>query len=169
MGTARAIHRPATAPAPGVAGRRVPAAPGRARAGTTARLVLPAGHESLEAGRAAVRRALRAEGWRPEAVEPVVLAVSEALGNAVEHGSVAGARVVLAISAAGRRARVRVIDHGRPGASCPLEPPAPPSLASEHGRGLIIMAAIARSLEVHRRANGTELRLAFTEGRLRGA
>ncbi len=168
MGTARAIQRPAIAPAPGVAARGAHT-PGRVRPATTVRLVLPASAASLEPARATVRRALRAGGWRPEAVEPVVLAVSEALGNAVQHGSEPGARIVLAMSVTGRRARVRVIDHGRSGALCPEVPPAPPAPSSEHGRGLIIMAAIARSVSVRRRVRGTEGRLAFTEDRLRAA
>lgn len=133
-----------------------------APAGTRERWALLAVRESLEPGRSLVRRALRREGWEAESVERVVLAVSEALTNAVEHGSSPGAAVVVEVVAAAGRASVRVIDAGRPGSAPPAALRTPPSPSSEHGRGLIIMRALSDRLEIRRSGRGTDVRLAFT-------
>jgi serine/threonine-protein kinase RsbW len=125
------------------------------------RLRFPADLGSLADGRDAVRRALRRERWDGEGAELVVLAVCEALTNAIEHGSVPGGPVEIEIAAAADHAEIRVTDRGRPGAACPLGVPAPPPLTAERGRGLIIMSALADALEIRRAGRGTEVRLRF--------
>ena len=124
-------------------------------------LRVPADVRSLAEGRDAVRRALRREGWEGEPAELVVLAVCEALTNAIEHGSVPGGPVEIEIAAAADHAEIRVTDRGRPGASAPLGVPAPPPPTAERGRGLIIMGALADALEIGRVGRGTEVRLRF--------
>ena len=94
-----------------------------------------------------------------------MLAVCEALTNAIEHGSVPGERVEIEIAAAADHAEIRVTDRGRPGAACPLGVPAPPPTAAERGRGLIIMGALADALEIGRVGRGTEVRLRFAAQR----
>ena len=138
---------------------------GGGRADRSARLRLPANVRSLAPGRDAVRRALRGEGWEQEPAELVVLAVCEALTNAIEHGSVPGGPVEIEIAAAADHAEVRVTDRGRPGAARPLGVPAPPPPAAERGRGLIIMGALADALEIGRAGRGTEVRLRFAAQR----
>jgi anti-sigma regulatory factor (Ser/Thr protein kinase) len=127
------------------------------------RLRLTAGHAALTAGRDAVRDALRLAGWGAEGVELAVLAVDEALANAIEHGSLPGAPVEVRIAVApdGATAEVRVTDRGRPGARPPRGIPPPPPPTSDHGRGLIIMGALADELEIRRAGRGTRLRLRF--------
>ncbi len=154
MGTARAIPARTLQPRAVVS----PAAP----QATTERLALRAVGESLEPGRSLVRRALRRQGWEAESVDRVVLAVSEALTNAVEHGSSPGAPVLIEVAATAGRARVRVVDSGRPGSHPPAALRAPPPASSEHGRGLIIMGALADRLEIRPSGRGTDLRLAFS-------
>ena len=133
---------------------RPPAARSRACA-------LPADVGSLADGRDAVRRALLREGWERERVEFVVLAVCEALTNAIEHGSVPGEPVEIEIAAAADHAEIRVTDRGRPGAARPLGVPSPPPPTAERGRGLIIMGALADSLQIGLAGRGTGVRLRF--------
>jgi len=128
---------------------------------TIARLRLPADLGSLADGRDAVRRALLGEGWERERVELVVLAVCEALTNAIEHGSVPGEPVEIEIAAAADHVEIRVTDRGRPGAARPLGVPAPPPPTAERGRGLIIMGALADSLQIGLAGRGTGVRLRF--------
>ena len=128
---------------------------------TIARLRLPADLGSLADGRDAVRRALLREGWERERVELVVLAVCEALTNAIEHGSVPGEPVEIEVAAAADHAEIRVTDRGRPGAACPLGVPAPPPPTAERGRGHIIMGALADSLRIGLAGRGTDVCLRF--------
>lgn len=123
---------------------------------------IPADLGSLAEAREAVRRTLRGAGWDEEGAELVVLAVCEAVTNAIEHGSVPGRPVEIRTAATAARAEIRVTDLGRPGASPPVAIPEPPPISSEHGRGLIIMAALADALEIRRAGRGTEVRLEFT-------
>jgi anti-sigma regulatory factor (Ser/Thr protein kinase) len=124
-------------------------------------LSFPAHPGSLAGARGAVRGALVREGWDEEVVELAVLAVCEALTNAVEHGSAPGDPIEVEIAAGEARAEVRVTDRGRPGSAPPVRIPAPPPLSSEHGRGLIIMRELADALEIRRAGRGTEVLLAF--------
>jgi serine/threonine-protein kinase RsbW len=130
---------------------------------TATLLRLRAEPAAIAAGRDAVRAALRAAGWNDEAVELAVLAADEALANAVGHGSLPGApiEVAVTVAAGGAVAEVLVTDRGRPGARAPLGVPAPPPPSSDHGRGLIIMGALADELEVRRAGRGTRVRLRF--------
>jgi serine/threonine-protein kinase RsbW len=128
---------------------------------THAILRLAAEPPSLVRGREAVRQELLSAGWGGEGVELVVLAVAEALANAIEHGSLPGAPVEISVEAGDATAEVQVTDHGRPGTRAPRGIPPPPPLSSDHGRGLIIMSALADRLEIHRAGRGTRLRLRF--------
>lgn len=126
------------------------------------RIDLPARREALAPGREFVRAALERQGWGGEPIEAVALAVSEALTNAVEHGSRPGAPVAVEVRASETRARIRIADGGRPGSTTPSPLRAAPPPSSDHGRGLIIMGALADALEVRRAGRGTEVVLTFT-------
>ncbi len=151
----------ATPVATAVATRRRGPGPDPPRTGTLLRLA--AEPAAVAAGRDAVREALQDAGWGEEGVELAVLAVDEALANAVDHGSLPGAPVEVSttVAAGGAVAEVLVTDRGRPGARAPLGVPAPPPPSSDHGRGLIIMSALADELEVRRAGRGTRVRLRF--------
>ena len=129
--------------------------------GNTVLLHLPASVLSLGEGRDAVRDALRSEGWRGEAAELVVLAVSEALTNAFEHGSLPGEQVEVEIAASAERILVSVTDRGRPGSATPAVPRPAPVGSCPHGRGMIIMGALADAMEVRAAGAGTRVRLEF--------
>jgi serine/threonine-protein kinase RsbW len=126
-------------------------------------LRLAAEPAALATGRDAVREVLRSAGWGHEGVELAILAVDEALANAIEHGSMPGAplEIETTLAVGGGAAEVLVTDRGRPGARAPLGIPAPPPPSSDHGRGLIIMSALADGLEVSRAGRGTRVRLRF--------
>lgn len=123
---------------------------------------IPAVREAVESARGVVRGSLRGERWDLEEIERVVLAVSEALANAVNHGSSPGGAVTVEIAASPSCARIGIADEGRPGAVCPAAAPAAPPPSSERGRGLLIMGALAERLEIRSEGTGTEVRLAFT-------
>ena len=130
---------------------------------THALLRLTAEPAALATGRDSVREMLRSAGWGHEGVELAILAVDEALANALEHGSMPGAplEIETSVAAGGGAAEVLVTDRGRPGARAPLGIPAPPPPSSDHGRGLIIMSALADVLEIRRAGRGTRVRLRF--------
>lgn len=116
---------------------------------------------SLSVARAALSRALRREGWPDELHALVLLAVGEALANAVEHGSSAGAVIQVELTVDADHASVRVADEGRLGAAVPLTIPPLPPLASPRGRGLLLMLGLAEEVEVRSRGAGTSLLLRF--------
>jgi serine/threonine-protein kinase RsbW len=109
-----------------------------------------------------VASGLARAGWAADDRDDVVLAVDEAVQNAIEHGSEPDAPVVVELEADGERAHVRVRDHGRPGAPTPAHPPEAPPPHQIRGRGRVIMAAIADDAHWHERAPGTEVELRFS-------
>jgi anti-sigma regulatory factor (Ser/Thr protein kinase) len=130
--------------------------------GLISALHLPADLGSLALVRAALGTSLEREGWCGDPAGRVILAASEAVANAIEHGSRQGDVVEVELALAPVAAFLRVQDAGRPGTRCPPERPAPPPLASPRGRGLIIMRGLADRFEVRDLEHGgTELRLEF--------
>jgi anti-sigma regulatory factor (Ser/Thr protein kinase) len=129
---------------------------------TSATERVPADLAALGAVRDHLAAALAAERWGDDDAIRVMTASTEALANALEHGSGPSARIELAFRVTGRAAAVRVTDAGRPGAPARLagEPEAPPE-ASTHGRGRLLMRALADEVRVRRRGLGTEVRLGF--------
>ena len=125
--------------------------------------------EAVEPARDVARGALRRARWEEDDIEYVVLAFSEALTNAIDHGSSPGAAVAVEIDATPERVRIRVCDRGRRASACPTDVPAPPPASSEHGRGLMIMRALADRFEIVRSGRGTEVRLGFSPSRGRPA
>jgi len=134
--------------------------------GNTVLLHLPVRGLSLRDGRDAVRRALCGDGWRGESAELIVLAVSEALTNAFEHGSLPGACVEVEVTTSAERVVVSVTDAGRPGSATPVGPRPTPAGSSPRGRGLIIMGALADAIEVRAAGPGTQVRLEFARAPL---
>jgi anti-sigma regulatory factor (Ser/Thr protein kinase) len=99
-------------------------------------------------------------------VDRVLIAATEAMANAVEHGSSPGAGIEVAVQVTARAARVRVLDAGRPGSRPPLGEPEAPPVTSPRGRGRLMMRALAEEMRVRRRGCGTEVLLVFDRGTL---
>ena len=122
---------------------------------------LPASHGSLADARRELRRALGGAGWTDETVDRVLVAVGEAMTNAVEHGSEAPATVHLDVVVERDQAVVSVRDEGAEGRTCPERVPPVPPASSVRGRGLVMIHALADEVRIRRRGKGTEVRLRF--------
>lgn len=123
---------------------------------------VPAKRESLGVVRRALVESLVEADWRGEPVNRVMVACSEAMANAVEHGSQPGALVEVEYTVDADTCVLSVRDDGCPGAGVPSgEPPSPPPETALRGRGLVILHALADKVEILPRPNGTEVRLRF--------
>ena len=128
---------------------------------TTRSLRVPAELGSLRRVRAALEDGLSAEGWGGEAAWRVHVGLSEALTNAIEHGSRPGANVAVGIAIDPERAVLRVADRGRPGRRAPTSRPMPPPTTSERGRGLLLMGSLAERCVARRSRGGTLVEMEF--------
>jgi anti-sigma regulatory factor (Ser/Thr protein kinase) len=98
---------------------------------------LPGDASAPSVARAQTRSALRS--WRlPGLVDPLLLVVSELVGNAVRHG---GAPIRMLLRRTGPGVRVEVHDEA-PGAA-PAGASALPDLDAESGRGLFLVDAVS--------------------------
>lgn len=126
-------------------------------------LLLPADLAAIGATRSVLSELLTSRGWGEERIEDAVLAASEAVGNAIEHGSLHDDRVCVLIDLSDEALELRVADTGRRGrAEVPsLETERPPDDA-DRGRGLLIMRALAGEVRLSPSGlGGTEARLIF--------
>lgn len=134
--------------------------------GLVARAILhtrtwPAQAEQLSGIRAHTRAWLTTLGLSAERVADVVLAVNEAVTNAVEHAYPAGGGTVdLTFTAETDTVRVDVIDHGHW-----RTPPAPATgHNSGHGHGIAIMKRVLDSVTIDPRPAGTRVQLRQARG-----
>ena len=111
--------------------------------------------------RCAIACVLEREEWPAESAGRVLLASSEALTNAIQHGSPAGGLVEVGLSVTPERADIRIVDEGVPGAEPPVCPTCAPSITAERGRGLIIMSRLADDFALTPAGDGTEVRVGF--------
>ena len=125
--------------------------------GVSTALRIPADHGAVPFVRVTIVALLARERWAGEATFRVLLTASEAISNAIDHGSVAGGEVLVQLAADGEQAELIVRDEGRPGARPPVIPDAPPPLSSPHGRGLYIMGRLAERIELRPAGAGTEV------------
>ncbi|MGW6796864.1 ATP-binding protein [Streptomyces chartreusis] len=93
------------------------------------------------------RASLLFDGWAMSVDEKTAaeLVISELLTNAVMHGF---DKVTLAVNCTGMVLEVSVVDHGESKSGTPQRD------ADEHGRGLAIVAALARDLHISELATG---------------
>ena len=133
----------------------------QARAGADLVLRVAAELASLAVVRAALSRALTSQAW-PERLHPLVLlAVGEALANAIEHGSPEGGAVEVGLTVTSEWAIVQVADSGRMGTALPLDAPVPPCPTSPRGRGRLLMGSLSERVEVRSGGQGTSVLLRF--------
>jgi serine/threonine-protein kinase RsbW len=127
-----------------------------------ARIILPAHASALADARRFVDAHARRAGFSDLSRDEISLAVTEAVSNAVRHGSPAGETdtVELSVDTEGPRLIVTVRDHGGP-----FTPPLPslpdPALFAEHGRGLYLMQQLMDEVR-YSRDNGTVVRMTKT-------
>ena len=129
---------------------------------TSASERVPAELDALAGVRDRLAAALAAERWSEDAASRVMTASTEAMANALEHGSGPGARVEMAFRVTCRAASVRVTDAGRAGRrAVPGDEPVAPPATCPYGRGRLLMRALADEVRIRRRGQGTEVRLGF--------
>lgn len=119
------------------------------------------GPQAPGAARKCIDEWLSQLGWDPSACADVVLAVSEATTNTVQHAYPRGCPGKIIVDAAtltgrdgAQRLRITVTDHGAwrvPAASVPS------SSAPTRGRGLMMIRAVMSQLQVNSDASGTQV------------
>lgn len=111
--------------------------------------------------RDALADALETCGWSEEDAFRVLLCADEAIANACEHG---GCGLIDVRFDVDEVAASFTVDDRR-GYSLPIPTPATlPAESSEHGRGLILMRALADTFRVSSRSLGTRVALSFCAG-----
>ncbi len=130
-------------------------------AGRTSVVTLPADIESISLLRSVLRVALDEYHWEDEPKFRVLLATTEAMANAVEHGSRDTGMVEVTYEVALVECVVRVVDGGGENEWQPSLVPPPPPWADERGRGLILIATHSDDVTISRCGCGTDLRMSF--------
>lgn len=122
---------------------------------------LPASLPATASMRAEVARDLERHGWARNDRARILVCITEALANAVEHGSGAGGGVQVAYSVTRVEAITRIVDEGPRAGEAPTVPSGPVPESDTHGRGLLMMRLLADELTIRPRGTGTELILRF--------
>jgi serine/threonine-protein kinase RsbW len=117
-------------------------------------LTLPPSSSSLPDLRHAVARTLGAVD--DEVVADVLLALDEAVSNAVRHGSRGGEPVVVSVDADGEWVEMSVRDGG-PTPRLPHLPAEPPPVLHTGGRGLWLILQLVDEVRLQRVGEGTRL------------
>jgi serine/threonine-protein kinase RsbW len=92
----------------------------------------------------------------PEVAQDLLLALDEAVSNAVRHGSAGGGPVEVAIDITDSWVEVRVLDRG-PTPAIPHLPAGPPPLSAVGGRGLWLIRELADEVRVEASGSGVLL------------
>ena len=142
---------------PPIHDRSAPVSP----AGVHSALRVPADLQVVAFVRCAFACVLARENWPAEGAGRVLLASTEALANAIEHGSPKAGRVEVRLSVTEERAALSVVDEGRPGVPVPVYPETPPPISNPRGRGLIIIRGLADDFELTPEGDGTRLEVGF--------
>lgn len=124
-------------------------------------LRVPADLTAVSFVRSALACMLTREEWPADGAGRVLLASTEAVTNAIEHGSPGGAAVEVELTVTAERVDVRVLDEGHPGGALPVVPTEPPPPTAVRGRGLIIISRLSDELDVSARDNGTQVVVGF--------
>ena len=92
----------------------------------------------------------------PEVVADVLLALDEAVSNAIRHGSRAGEPVVVSVESDGEWVEMTVRDGG-PTPRLPRLPAKPPPVLETGGRGLWLILQLVDEVRLQRIDDGTRL------------
>ena len=111
--------------------------------------------------RSAIAAVLAREEWPAEGAARMLLASTEAVTNAIEHGSPLGGAVEVELTVTTERAQVCVLDEGRPGAPCPVIPDVAPPPSDTRGRGLLIISRLADDVDLRSAGLGTQISAGF--------
>ena len=111
--------------------------------------------------RSAIAAVLSREEWPADGAARMLLASTEAVTNAIEHGSPLGGAVEVDLVVTTHRAHLRVVDEGRPGIGCPVIPAVAPPPTSPRGRGLLIISRLADDVDLRSAGHGTQLSAGF--------
>ena len=117
--------------------------------------------------RDALAAALDACGWGPEDAFRVLICADEAIANALTHGSHETGTIGAGFRVTPTAATILVSDPNRAAAVVP-ETATTPAESSEHGRGLILMRALADRMRLRCGPAGTALTLRFSPAPLAG-
>ena len=117
-------------------------------------LTLPPTSSSLPDLRRAVARTLGGVG--EDVIADVLLALDEAVSNAVRHGSRGGEPVVVSVEADGEWVEMSVRDGG-PTPRLPRLPAEPPPVLHTGGRGLWLILQLVDEVRLQRVGAGTRL------------
>ena len=128
-------------------------------------LRVPADLSVISFVRSALACVLTREEWPSEGVGRVLLASTEALTNAIEHGSPGGGAVEVELRITVARADIRVLDQGRPGGSLPVIPSEPPPPTALRGRGLIIISRLSDAFDLSAQGDGIQADVGFLRDR----
>lgn len=129
--------------------------------GVHSALQVPADLQVVAFVRCALACVLEREGWPADGAGRVLLASTEALTNAIEHGSPHHGHVDVSLTVGTERAQVRVVDEGRPGVPVPVCPSAPPPATATRGRGLLIISRLADDFDLRPAGHGTQVSVGF--------
>lgn len=103
---------------------------------------------------------LRMAGWNQADVFRILVCADEVMANAFTHGSAPGDAIAVRATITSARTVLSVTDSR--GLSIPLcEPVTHPAETDEHGRGLILMYALADNVRIRQHATGTLVALTF--------
>src|SRR5262245_53292127 len=117
-------------------------------------LTLPPTASCLPDVRRSVARSLK--GVSQDVLADVLLALDEAVSNAIRHGSQAGDPVLVSVRAGGGWIEMAVRDGG-PTPRLPRLPAAPPPVLRTGGRGLWLILQLVDEVRLQRIGEGTRL------------
>jgi len=129
--------------------------------GVHSSLRVPADLTVVSFVRSALACVLTREDWPADGAGRVLLASTEALTNAIEHGSLGGAAVEVELSVTPERVDIRVLDEGRPGGTLPVVPIEPPPSTALRGRGLLIISRLSDDFDLSAHGDGTQVDVGF--------
>lgn len=133
--------------------------------GVHSSLRVPADLTVVSFVRSALACVLTREEWPADGAGRVLLASTEALTNAIEHGSPGGGAVEVDLSVTADRVDIRVLDQGHPGEPLPVVPDEPPPPDALRGRGLIIISRLSDDFALSARGDGTQVDVGFLRDR----
>jgi anti-sigma regulatory factor (Ser/Thr protein kinase) len=125
---------------------------------------IPASLSSLAFVRGAVALVIDREFWSGDGAGRMLLAASEAVSNAIEHGSPTdgGGEIEVRIAITDTGATLVVTDQGRPGVPPVIDVNAPtPEPSSTRGRGVVIMRNLSDDLRVEPAGDGMRVTMDF--------